>query len=220
MISDYFKDSFNHLSEEKRVRILEAATVEFAEHGFDSANINTIANKSNISVGSIYKYFDNKEDLFLSIIHYCVETMKSILGEIIQEELPLDRRIEKIIRAIQINSRENLHLTKLYNQMATESRSNLVWRIVSDMENITAGLYCSYIKEAQEEGVIRKDVEANYMAYFLDNLFILLQFSYACEYYKERMKIFIGEDVFDQDELVVDQLMKFIKGAFFIKQQP
>ena len=216
MKTDYFKEAFNKVSEEKRNKILDAAIVEFAEHGFDSANINNIAQNSGISVGSMYKYFDNKEDLFLTIIHYGVETLKTVLNDIMQGEEKLDIRIEKIIKAIQSNSREKEHLTKLYNEMATESRSTLVWKIVSDMENATAGLYTSYIKEAQEKGEVRKDVNPNIFAFFMDNLFILLQFSYACEYYKERMKIFIGEEVFDQDELVAEQLMKFIRGAFFL----
>lgn len=215
MITDYFKEAFKKVSEEKRNKILDAAIVEFAEHGFDSANINRIADVAGISVGSMYKYFDNKEDLFLTIIHYGVETLKGILGGIIAGEEPLDIRLEKIIRAIQQYSRENEHLTKLYNEMATESRSGLVWKIVSDMENATAGVYASYIREAQEKGNVRDDINPNYFAFFLDNLFIMLQFSYACEYYKERMKLYVSEDVFDQDDKMVEQLMKFIRSAFF-----
>ncbi len=216
---DFFKDTFRKLPEEKRNKIMDTAIVEFAELGFDNANINTIAMKAGVSVGSMYKYFDNKEDLFLSVIHYCVVTLKTILYEVIQEEKTFDLRIEKIIKAIQSYSRENVHLTKLYNEMATESRSSLVWKIVSDMENTAVELYTSNIKEAQEAGVVRKDINPNYFAFFLDNLFISLQFSYACEYYKERMKLFIGEDVFENDELVVQQLMKFIRGAFLYQEE-
>ncbi len=205
------------ISDEKRKKILDAAIMEFSERGFDSANINSIAQNSGISVGSIYKYFDNKEDLFLTMVHFGVETLKKVLKEIMESDEHLESRIEKIIRAIQSHSRSNVHLTKLYNGMATESHSDLVWKIVSDMENATAGLYTSFIKEAQAAGQVRADVNANLFAFYLDNLFILLQFSYACEYYKERMKIFVGEDIFDKDELVVEQLMKFIKGAFFLK---
>lgn len=215
MENEFFKESFTKLPEDKKARILDAAIVEFAEHGFESANINTIAQKSAISVGSIYKYFDNKEDLFLSLIHYGVRTLKNILEDILTEDMDLEERIERIVGAIQRYSRENEYLTKLYNEMATESKSGLVWKIVSDMENATAGVYRSYIIDAQEAGIVRKDVNPGYMAFFLDNLFIMLQFSYACEYYKDRMKIFVGEDALDNDELMKQELMRFIKGAFF-----
>lgn len=210
----FFKESFNKLPEEKKSRILDAAFVEFAEHGFDSANINVIAQKSAVSVGSLYKYFDNKEDLFLSLVHYGVGTMKTILDEIVREEASLETRVRKIIRAIQKYTREQEHFTMLYNEMTTESRSGLVWKIVSDMENATAGVYTDYIKEAQKQGEVRADVEAGYMAFFLDNLFIMLQFSYACEYYRERMKIFVGETAVSDDAAMEESLMKFIHNAF------
>ena len=82
MKSNFFKESFQKISEEKRQRILDAAIIEFSEHGFDSANINNIARKANISVGSLYKYFDNKEDLFLTVVHVGVETLKSVLAKL------------------------------------------------------------------------------------------------------------------------------------------
>ncbi len=217
MKPDYFKEAFNKISDEKRKKILDAAIMEFSERGFESANVNNIAQKAGISVGSVYKYFNNKEDLFLTIIHFGVEMLKRVLQEIMQSNEDLESRIEKIIRAIQSHSRGNAPLTRLYNEMATENRSGLVWKIVSDMENATAGLYTTFIKDAQKAGTVRADINANLFAFYLDNLFILLQFSYACEYYKERMKIFVGEDVLDKDELVVEQLMKFIKGALFMK---
>lgn len=154
--------------------------------------------------------------MYLTVINYGVEIIKTVLEEIINSEEDLISRIEKIIKAIQSYSRSNAHLTRLYNEMATESNSELVWKIASDMENATAGLYASLIKEAQEAGIVRNDIDASLFAFFLDNLFMLLQFSYACEYYKERMKIFVGADVFDHDELVAEQLMKFIKGAFLL----
>lgn len=45
-------------------------------------------------------------------------------------------------------------------------------------------LYDSIIKKAQDNGQIRKDIDPFYSAFFLENLFILLKFSYSCEYYK------------------------------------
>jgi AcrR family transcriptional regulator len=214
---DHALESFNRISEEKRNKIIDSAVNEFAEHGYESANINNIALKAEVSVGAMYKYFRNKEGLYLTIIHFGVESLKGILDETIRGEGDLLGKIEKIIRAIQSYSRSNVNLTKLYNQMTNESHSSLVWEMVSDMEGVTAELYASFVEEAKEQGMVRADVDARLFAYFLDNLFVLLQFSYSCEYYKERLKMFVGEDVFDRDDLVAEQLIKFIKGAFFLK---
>ena len=212
-----FKEAFNKLSQKKQGRILEAAIDEFAGHGYDSANINNIAQKAGVSVGSMYKYFDSKEDLYLKVVHLGVETLKAALEDIVTREADLFNRIQMILRAIQTFSRRYVNLTRLYNEMTTESRSELTWTIVSRMEGVTAELYASYIKEAQENGPIRQDIDPKYFAFFLDNLFVQLQFAYACDYYKNRLKMFVGEDALDNDELMVEQLMKFIRGAFCLQ---
>jgi AcrR family transcriptional regulator len=48
---------------DKLNRIIEAATVAFAEKGFHGTTIPDIATSANVGAGTIYRYFDNKEDL-------------------------------------------------------------------------------------------------------------------------------------------------------------
>ena len=211
------RESFSKLSPDKQEKILQTAIVEFAEHGFDGANINIIAKKAGISVGSMYKYFKTKHDLYLMAVSSSVDKLKAVLNGIISRKMNFLNTVEAIIRAIQIHSRENISLTRLYNEMATENDPAVVGQIVSAMEGITAKLYASFIAEAQKNEGVRQDIDPRYFAFFLDNLFILLQFSYTCEYYKERLKLFIDEDVFAHDELLVAELMKFIKGALYLK---
>ena len=67
----------------------------------------------------------------------------------------------------------------------------------------------------RDSGDIRTDIEPNLFAFFLDNLLTMLQFSYICEYYRERFRIYTGIDVSTaDDEIIVTQLLKFIESAF------
>lgn len=217
MFLGHGRASFKRIPAEKREKILQTAVAEFAVHGYDSANINLIAEKAGISVGSLYKYFKDKRDLYFTAVGFTVEKLKAVLEGIISEKTSFLDAVEKIIKAIQSHSRKNIYLTKLYNQMTTEHNAEFVREIVSYMEGVTADLYASYIKEAQEYEGARKDVDPRYFAFFLDNLFVLLQFSYSCEYYKERLKMFVNENVFEDDDLLAKQLMKFIKGALYLE---
>ena len=61
-------DTFFNLSDEKKRRILEAAIDEFAEYRFSDASINRIVKNADISRGSFYQYFLDKEDLYLFIM--------------------------------------------------------------------------------------------------------------------------------------------------------
>ncbi len=54
------------LSDEKINEILEAGISEFASHGMDRANTNVIAKKAGVSVGVIYKYYNDKEGFFFA----------------------------------------------------------------------------------------------------------------------------------------------------------
>ncbi len=57
-----------YLKTEVRQRILTAAEQEFKQHGYMDASIRTIADSAGISLGNIYRYFNNKEALFCAVI--------------------------------------------------------------------------------------------------------------------------------------------------------
>jgi TetR/AcrR family fatty acid metabolism transcriptional regulator len=51
----------------KRQGILQAAVEAFSEKGYSEVTISEIASKANVANGTIYEYFENKEDVLLSI---------------------------------------------------------------------------------------------------------------------------------------------------------
>ena len=54
----------------QRVReaLIESAAGHFARHGLDRANINTIALEAGCAKGTVYNYFQSKEDLFGEVL--------------------------------------------------------------------------------------------------------------------------------------------------------
>ena len=210
----YHKKTFENIPEEKRRRILAAAIGEFANKGFDNANINVIASKAGVSVGSLYKYFNTKQDLFLTAVHHGISILEETLGPLSQADMDVRDKLELIIRTVQTTSRQLEDLIKLYNEMTSENNAELVRLISQDMETVSAAVYTQVIAQAQQEGLIRRDVDPRMFAFLLDNLFTNLQFSYACGYYQERFKIYAGEDILSRDDFVVEQMLKFIEGAF------
>ncbi len=63
------KSTFYSLDENKRKAVLDAAFNEFSRVPFDEASIKNIINEAGIPRGSFYQYFENKEDLYIYIIH-------------------------------------------------------------------------------------------------------------------------------------------------------
>ena len=52
----------------KRRQIIEGARQVFLRDGFDGASMNDVARVAGVSKGTLYVYFDNKEDLFEAMI--------------------------------------------------------------------------------------------------------------------------------------------------------
>src|SRR5690606_7468566 len=52
----------------KREQIIDGAKRVFMRLGFDAASMNDITREAGVSKGTIYVYFENKEDLFGAII--------------------------------------------------------------------------------------------------------------------------------------------------------
>ncbi|MFO7931316.1 MAG: TetR/AcrR family transcriptional regulator [Thermodesulfobacteriota bacterium] len=66
---------------EQRYRtILEAAERLFAEEGYHAASMEQIADAAEVSVGAVYFYFKNKEDLLIQMMDEIGYLMRSILG--------------------------------------------------------------------------------------------------------------------------------------------
>src|SRR5689334_4521883 len=60
---------FNTLPPDKRQRILEAAALEFASRVFEQSSLNRIIEAAGISKGAAYYYFDDKADLYATVVH-------------------------------------------------------------------------------------------------------------------------------------------------------
>jgi AcrR family transcriptional regulator len=53
---------------ETRARILDAARDVFAEHGYAAGTTNRIAEQAEMSVGSLYQYFPNKDAILVELV--------------------------------------------------------------------------------------------------------------------------------------------------------
>lgn len=203
-------ERFLNLALEKQERVEMAAVAEFAAKGYSLANTNDIAAQAGISVGALFKYFDNKSALFQHITWRTAKQIEQFVTERIDQGEPVLVVIEKILRKITETSREQSAAVQLY-QLTTSSRdTECAQHIALTMERFTSGIYTEMMRRAQADGVVRGDIEPEYLALFLDDIFMNLQFSISSEYPAERRKIYIGNR---SDEDCISATMKFITSA-------
>ena len=65
----------------KRRQIMEGARAVFLAQGFDAASMGEIARKAGVSKGTLYVYFNSKEELFETIVHQaCLAQAKDVFS--------------------------------------------------------------------------------------------------------------------------------------------
>jgi Transcriptional regulator len=78
-------DTFQNLSNEKKERIIHAALTEFSERSFSEASITNIVKNANISRGSFYQYFGNKEKVYQYLVVYLYNKHREDLVNILKK---------------------------------------------------------------------------------------------------------------------------------------
>jgi AcrR family transcriptional regulator len=74
----------------KREQILDGAQCVFMQLGYDAASMNDITKAAGVSKGTLYVYFENKEDLFGAIIERQKSRVMMLLRQILEAGLPLE----------------------------------------------------------------------------------------------------------------------------------
>lgn len=214
MIEKRYTEAFERASDERKEKILEAGIEEFASKGYENANINVIAKNAGISIGLMYKYF-NKENLFITCLERGMEILDETIDEIFNSDDKLLVKAEKLIRATCKHSKKNAKYIKLYNEITSERDSTRAKELADAIESTTSRKYVKAITDALANGDVRQDMDPRMYAFFLDNLLTSLQFSYTCDYYRNRFEIYTGVNVDEMDEdQIVTQLLKFFESAF------
>jgi AcrR family transcriptional regulator len=151
---------FKNLDPERRANILTAAQNEFITNGYESASLNTIIAKAGISKGSLYYYFEDKSDLYLSVLHDVMAGMQHNIGGIGIGEfsddfwMDIEDYTRKTLRMIKANP-DFVRLSRgLFGLISTGNIPDSVADVINDWKSMMTGI----VVRGQEKGEIRDDL--------------------------------------------------------------
>lgn len=85
---------------ERKQEILKAARTIFAAKGFDAATLDEIAQMSRFSKGALYGYFENKNDLFISVIESELDIIIGIIKSVVDSFASPVEKIRVLVQKI------------------------------------------------------------------------------------------------------------------------
>jgi AcrR family transcriptional regulator len=133
--------------EETKKKILDAAGKVFAEYGYSQANMRLIAGSAGISVGCLYLYFRNKEDLCLTLMQESLddfnrETSK-MLGEVsdplmameVFVRITINRAVDRKDRLLTLDREQGFSIGSEYKKKFYAERRQMIEDIIRDGVN-------------------------------------------------------------------------------------
>jgi AcrR family transcriptional regulator len=145
-------------------RILDAAARIFHEQGYSAATTNDIADEADVSVGSLYQYFPNKDALLVALTARHIEETTAGLVDLLHG-LDVEAGFGPVLRAVvaflvEQHDLDDLHLLVMHQAPRTHAINAELDRARSQLVEVAAHLLASRIEDQNRRALIARMVVA------------------------------------------------------------
>ena len=209
------KDTFFNLNGEKQEKVVRCAIAEFLTNGYEKGNIGAIAKNAGVAKGSMYQYFDNKQELFM----YCVQWTVELMIHKVEVKVPPEGA--DLFDYFYMNARETVRQIGLEREPAMFVQKVFLGKICSFTDAPVAAMLkaadayiYALIAEGKKNGSIRADVSDEMLALFMTGASMKIK-ERLLEKAADRGLDILGEDyaLFDEDIRAMLELIKNGMGA-------
>src|SRR6266550_8540812 len=149
--------------ESKRERILRAAIDIFAQSGYFNAKVSEIAKAAGVADGTIYLYFDSKEDLLISVFREHTRSyLQSLERDLANINRPEDRMRIAIRHHLQALGRDRA----LAIVWQVELRHSLKFMTLLSHQEVAdyLNILRKIVEQGQNEGIFRRTLHSQLVA--------------------------------------------------------
>jgi len=144
--------------ERRKQQITVAAKKVFSDKGFSHATMDDIANEAELSPGTLYLYFKNKEELYASLSVRILQYLQIRVDQIVNEEKMLpEQKLDTLVEAMfDVYEFDPLVLINMFHLQSSETLKNLspdVLNDITDLSRKAIGGISKIFKEGTKKGV-------------------------------------------------------------------
>jgi AcrR family transcriptional regulator len=152
-----------------REEILDAALDLFAENGYINVSMQKIAERAEFATGTLYNFFENKEELYRALMQKHIDDAHRILTEALEDGDDAVQRIRNFIRAKGRIFREHVSFARLYLSEIRGLGFVLGKETFLDRLNDLIARLKAVIEEGIQNGMFR-DLDPEFLAVSLNGL--------------------------------------------------
>lgn len=158
------------MAEDTRDKILESAIKLFSKNNYHAVSMTEIANGADISKGTLYWYFDSKEELFREIAVNGMDYFYQLFEEIVQKKSSSDEKIRALIECVVETLVEHLDLLDVLRNnvelISVDFKDVIEAKHQKNIEVVT-----KIVEQGIDEGLIKSESPADISAMILSVLF-------------------------------------------------
>ena len=156
---------------QRREEIVRAAELVFFAKGFDSSTMDDVAEKAELSKGTLYLYFTSKEELYFAVARNAIHLLRKHTSQAVEGE---GNALEKLGRmggaCIDFSQTHPDHMKAIMTleemePMALSATTSDVHEMV--YQESTVGSVIQLVEQGVEEKLIRADIPALLVAHTL-----------------------------------------------------
>lgn len=149
---------------ERQKEILDTALDLISQKGIQGLTIKNLSKKIGISEPAIYRHYENKIEILLTILDLFKDTSGSIFEDELKKDLGAIQRIEHLFSRHFSKFAENPTLVSvIFSEEIFRSEPALIEKI-AEVINRNSQILRKIIVRGQERGEIRNDLEAGHIA--------------------------------------------------------
>jgi len=143
--------------ERRRQQIIIAAKRVFSEKGFNKATIEDIAKEAELSPGTLYLYFKNKEELYASLSIRILQYLNIRVDHVNKEkDLTPSEKLTALMKSMfDVYDFDPMTIINMFHLQSSETLKNLSTELMSDIKELSrkslAGI-AAIFREGIEQG--------------------------------------------------------------------
>jgi AcrR family transcriptional regulator len=209
--------TFRRLDPERQQAVIHAILEEAGEKGPTAINIKEVARRAEVSVGSLYQYFDNRQGLLDFTVALCIRYTVDLFRQFgpMLASLPLREALNSYLMGGIEWGETEAGLLRFFGRAAYQGDPTLSETVVRPIADVMQSMMSEILTQAAARGEIRTDVDLEATIRVLNTLMIAVgdahMFPYLNAYFQ----------VTDEDmslERVIEALLNMVlmgieKGA-------
>ncbi|MDB5714826.1 MAG: transcriptional regulator, TetR family [Sphingomonadales bacterium] len=165
----------------KRQRIIDAAAAVFRRRGYAQATLSEIATEAGTQAGSLYYYFDSREQLVEEVLTYSMLRLRARVSTAVAQLPPEADALDRLVTVIRtqvlcVLNRDDYEIAyqKIHDQVTDDMRDR-----IAHEARAFARYWTTILEAAMQEGFLRPDLDLR-----LTRLLLIGSISWMADWYK------------------------------------